>query len=369
VTPDVIDQPEWMHRTEEWHMYGKQTTERKKFGISMMAAALLLGAALAGAQEPSPDSALARWLGTEFTVESSRSVISAEGGKLTLVFDADENLVHVCTRNSSNQDAPWRMDFATPCGVTMSFTRGTRYCTIEDVKTGNAEVLASCHRLRTHDIAMRPSKTKGAVERHDMVAFLVQLDNGKPAMSIIVDSPARVTDNPGHHRHRALRLRLRPFAQRLSATLLPFAAAATFGASFAVAAAPNLCDHGGRWTPAASRAPRRVVAYLDSLGNDRFDLRAACAHWAGTFSKRHQTAANNLGRPEGVRATDRVSTRGAIRASSSTWLKQTGDVTNSRRSRNFVVATFLEVRVDRALIAVINAPKSDTSSRTATVPD
>ena len=33
------------------------------------------------------------------------------------------------------------MDFATPCGVTMSFTRGTRYCTVDDVKTGNAEVL------------------------------------------------------------------------------------------------------------------------------------------------------------------------------------------------------------------------------------
>ena len=58
---------------------------------------------------------------------------------------------------------------------------------------GEAELLASCHRLRTHDVAMRPSKAKGAVERNDMVAFLVQLENGKPAMSILVDSPARVT--------------------------------------------------------------------------------------------------------------------------------------------------------------------------------
>ena len=175
-------------------MYGTQTTDRKKFGFSMIAAALLLGAAMAGAQEPSPDSVLAKWLGTEFTVESSAlSDQVPKGGKLTLVFDADENVVHVCTRNSSSQDAPWRMDFATPCGVTMSFTRGTRYCTFDDVKTGNAEVLASCHRLRTHDVAMRPSKKKGAVERNDMVAFLVQLENGKPAMSILVDSPARVT--------------------------------------------------------------------------------------------------------------------------------------------------------------------------------
>ena len=66
------------------------------------------------------------------------------------------------------------MDFATPCGVTLLFTRGTRYCTLDDVKTGNAEVLSSCHRLRTRDVAMRPSKVKGAVELNDMIAFLVQ---------------------------------------------------------------------------------------------------------------------------------------------------------------------------------------------------
>ncbi len=77
----------------------------------------------------------------------------------------------------------------------MLFTRGTRYCTLEDVKTGNAEVLSSCHRLRTRDVAMRPSRVKGAVELNDMIAFLVQGENGKRTMSILVDSPARVTDD------------------------------------------------------------------------------------------------------------------------------------------------------------------------------
>ena len=103
--------------------------------------------------------------------------------------------MRVCTRNASTQSEPWRMDFATPCGVTMTFTRGTRYCTFDDVKTGNAEVLASCHRLRTHDVAMRPSKAKGAVELNDMIAFLVQGSDGKQSMTILVDSPARVTDD------------------------------------------------------------------------------------------------------------------------------------------------------------------------------
>lgn len=175
-------------------MYGKQTTDRKKSGISMMAAALLLGAAWAAAQEPSADNVLAGWVGKEFTVQSStlKDPIPI-GGKLTFVLDADQNLVHVCTRNAATQSEPWRMDFAKPCGVTMTFTRGTRYCTADDVKTGNAEILASCHRLRTQAIAIRPSKAKGAVELSDLVAILVQEDDGMQSMTILVDSPARVT--------------------------------------------------------------------------------------------------------------------------------------------------------------------------------
>ena len=176
-------------------MYGKQTTGRKKIGFSMMAATLLLGAALVGAQEASKDDVLANWLGKEFTISASPlNGLMPNGGKLTFAYDAAEKTVHVCTRNAADQSAPWRMDFATPCGVTMSFTRGARYCTLDDVKTGNAEVLASCHRLRTSDVAMRPAKVKGEVERHDLVAFLVQVD-GEPAISILVDSPARVTDD------------------------------------------------------------------------------------------------------------------------------------------------------------------------------
>jgi subtilisin family serine protease len=140
--------------------------------------------------------------------------------------------------------------------------------------------------------------------------------------------------------------------------LLPFAAATTFGASFAFAATPNLCDHGGRWGPTASRAPAAVTAYLDSLGNDRFDLRAACAQWAGTFSKRHQIAANN------PKSAQKVSARlivyppaGGDPRELFTWLKQTGDVHQLERSRNFVVATFSRYVSTEQLIAIINAPE------------
>ena len=116
------------------------------------------------------------------------------GGKLTFIFDGSDNVVRICTRSVPGQRAAWQMDFNSPCGVTLTFTRGTRYCTIDDVKAGNAEVLSSCHRLRSRDIAMRPSSTKGTIELNDMIAFLVTEANGKKAMAILVDSPARVTE-------------------------------------------------------------------------------------------------------------------------------------------------------------------------------
>ena len=177
-------------------MYGKLTIGSRKLGICVMTAILGFGAALAVAQERVPDDALAAWLGKEFTVNSSTlNDHMPTGGKLTFVFDSEDNIVRVCTRNSNRQRSPWNMDFATPCGVTMLFTRGTRYCTLDDVKAGNAEVLSSCHRLRSRDIAMRPSKVKGAVELNDMIAFLIKSEGGKPVMSILVDSPARVTES------------------------------------------------------------------------------------------------------------------------------------------------------------------------------
>jgi hypothetical protein len=177
-------------------MYGKLKIGGRKFGIWLTAAMLGFGATLAAAQERVPDNALAGWLGKEFTVESSTlNDHMPTGGKLTFVFDSEDNVVRVCTRNSSRQRAAWSMDFATPCGVTMLFTPGTRYCTLDDVKAGNAEVLSSCHRLRSRDIAMRPSKVKGAVELNDMIAFLVKGEGDKPVVSILVDSPARVTEN------------------------------------------------------------------------------------------------------------------------------------------------------------------------------
>lgn len=163
--------------------------------MALMSMALTLGAAVTLAAD-AVDAALAPWLGKEITIQTATTSDQIPvGGKLTLVFDAEDNVVRVCTRTAAGQKGPWQMDFAIPCNVTLTFTRGTRYCTLDDVKTGNAEVLSSCHRLRSREIAMTPAKTKGgAVELNDMIVFLIQGEYPTQIfVSILVDSPSRVT--------------------------------------------------------------------------------------------------------------------------------------------------------------------------------
>lgn len=174
------------------HLLGGKRTPR------VAALALLTFAGLAFAQSAGPNPALAGWLGREITIDTSSIDDQIPvGGKLTFVYDAEDNVVRVCTRNSATQRNPWRMDFASPCSVTLTFTAGLRYCSLEDVKAGNAEVLSACHRLRSRDVAMRPARTKGTVELNDMIVFLVQGQGGKHVISILVDSPSRVTEGGG----------------------------------------------------------------------------------------------------------------------------------------------------------------------------
>ena len=176
-------------------MYRKLTTGGRKNALVTLAAMLLTGAAMSAlADDIKPDPALADWLGKEVTIDSSSlNDHIPVGGKLTFIFDGEDHVVRVCTRTGTTQKTPWSMDFAIPCSVTLNFTLGIRYCTAEDVKAGNAEVLSACHRLRSHDVAMHAAASKGAVELNDMIVFLVKGPTGKLGIAVLIDSPSRVT--------------------------------------------------------------------------------------------------------------------------------------------------------------------------------
>ncbi|MEO8019032.1 MAG: hypothetical protein ABI769_14560 [Pseudomonadota bacterium] len=157
------------------------------------AAAMLLGATAAMAAEP--DASIAGLVGKEITIESASSNnLMPVGGKLTFTYDADANNVRVCTRQVASQKGQWHMDMAPGCNLVLTLTRAERFCTVEDVKAGNAEVLASCHRLRGKDVALQPATGKGAVELHDVIVFPVAGGpSGKQSVAILVDSPSRLT--------------------------------------------------------------------------------------------------------------------------------------------------------------------------------
>lgn len=161
-----------------------------KRGIAALA--LLSGGAIAFAAD-SVDQALAGWLGKE--IQITTTTLKDEiplGGRLTLTYDSAKDVVRVCTKQDATQQKSWSGDLATSCGVVLTFTRGTRYCTDAEVKTGNSETLASCHRLRSSEVALSPTTAKGA-ELSDVIIFLVQGENGKHNINIMVDSPSRVT--------------------------------------------------------------------------------------------------------------------------------------------------------------------------------
>jgi len=171
----------------------KKLSIRGRWNSYSAAAGLLAFATLTFAQAAGPDVALAGWIGREITIETSTIGDHIPvGGKLTFIYDSTDQVVRVCTRQAATQRKPWRSDLAVPCSVTLTFTRGTRFCSVEDVKAGDGEVLSACHRMRSREIALQPESTDG-VELHDLIVFLVQGAGGKHSIAILVDSPSRVT--------------------------------------------------------------------------------------------------------------------------------------------------------------------------------
>ena len=119
------------------------------------------------------------------------------------------------------------------------------------------------------------------------------------------------------------------------------ASVTAFAASLAVASLPHLCNDDGQWRSAGQRAPPAVADYLDSLGRATFDQRAACAHWAGTFSARHRMSADSASTSVPVPARFILFPAEGIDVRQlANWLGGINDVRGIEKSRSFVVAEF-----------------------------
>lgn len=158
--------------------------------------ALVFVSAVASAKDA--DAVTTSWLGNEITIDSSEQEGHVPtGGKLTLIYDSTDDVYRACTRTSSQQKSAWQEDWRVPCGVALNLVKGTRYCSLSDVKTGDAEKLSSCHRLRSRDVAMHAAAVEGGLELHDVIVFLLkpERDGSKGGIAMLLDSPARVTHN------------------------------------------------------------------------------------------------------------------------------------------------------------------------------
>jgi subtilisin family serine protease len=143
---------------------------------------------------------------------------------------------------------------------------------------------------------------------------------------------------------------------------------ATLAVSIAASSAPNLCDHGGRWIATESRAPAAVSAYLRELGDQRFDIRAACALWARSYSaRRHQLAANTDRAPPARLIL--FPTIGTTQRELVDWLKHTGYAREIERTGHFVVVEFSRHIPTARLRAILDAPQIDYSEPDCDGPD
>lgn len=152
--------------------------------------------------------------------------------------------------------------------------------------------------------------------------------------------------------------------------LLLLAAAVPLGVSLAFAGSPALCENGGAGPVWSGRAPPAVDAYLRDLGGTQFNLRAACAYWAGTFSPRHLAAAGEAAK-SGAPAPRFIifpSKTQPIRKLVD-WLKSSGYVRYIERGRNYVVVTFSRFTPTQRLIDILDAPQVEYAEPDCDGPD
>src|SRR5262245_5196122 len=134
--------------------------------------------------------------------------------------------------------------------------------------------------------------------------------------------------------------------------------AAALGATAVMAGAPEICAADGGWQEGSPRAPPAVGEYLGSLGPSPFDLRAACARWAGTRPRR-QDDSSPPAIPNSVPAARLIlfpSSSLSLRQLA-VWLAHSPQVHAIERASHFVVAEFERNISTPQLREVLDSPQ------------
>lgn len=131
----------------------------------------------------------------------------------------------------------------------------------------------------------------------------------------------------------------RTTAWRLGALLWPLMATAALGATLSQDDAPRVCRE-GTWLENGMRLPREVQEYVNRLGSRRFDLRAACAQWAG-FTPRRQDSPDSARGVHAARLILFPDPATDVRRVATT-IAKSGLARRLERTRDYLIATFDE---------------------------
>jgi hypothetical protein len=161
----------------------------------------------------------------------------------------------------------------------------------------------------------------------------------------------------------------RALTKRLSALLLPFAATAALGASLVSPERPRICQEEG-WRGETTKMPGEVAWYLDQLGTQHVDQRAACAHWAGLYSSSRAARARRLngGEPLPARLIVFPAEDADVRQLSA-FLADTGDVRAIGRFGSYVVASFATRLSGQRLREILQAEQIEYAEPDCDGPD
>jgi hypothetical protein len=139
----------------------------------------------------------------------------------------------------------------------------------------------------------------------------------------------------------------------LAALLVPLVATTALGASLMPTEQPRIC-RGEAWNDDGRRAPPEVATYIGELGDQAFDQRAACAHWAGLGSRR-RAELSRRGSEAPARLIIFPSTGVPLRQLAA-FLADLPEVRAIERSRDYAVASFDEQVSGARLQMLISAP-------------
>lgn len=125
-----------------------------------------------------------------------------------------------------------------------------------------------------------------------------------------------------------------------------------------MAGAPEICAADGGWQEGSPRAPPEVSEYLGSLGPSPFDLRAACARWAGTRPHR-QDDSSPPANPTSLPAARLIlfPSRSLNLRQLAVWLAHSPQVHAIERASHFVVAEFERNVSTERLHEILDAPE------------